>query len=93
MLMPPPEDDVNTMVLPPEVIWLLLTSLAVSVSPTEDPDVKVAGDPVMVTAEFANDIVPGVTVIVGRVVVTGLPPIVALIVVAEPETTPVNIAV
>ena len=42
---------------------------------------------------MAAAIVPGLTVIVGKVVVTAAPPRVALIVVAEPEVVPVKVAV
>ncbi|HET9708688.1 MAG TPA: hypothetical protein VFP39_10345, partial [Gemmatimonadales bacterium] len=45
------------------------------------------------TTEVRGEIAPVVTAIVGSVVVTALPLIVAPIVVAVPETSPVNVAV
>ena len=51
------------------------------------------GAPVMLTKDCARETAPGLTVMVGRVVVTAEPPIVAPIEVAVPESTPVKVAV
>ena len=45
-----------------------------------------------VTREFTVEIAPGVTVIVGSVLLTDEPPIVAPIVVAEPDVVPEKVA-
>lgn len=45
------------------------------------------------TVELESERGPMVTVTVGRVLVTALPPIVALIVVAVPDVVPVKVAV
>jgi hypothetical protein len=58
---------------------------------TPDPEATVAEARVMTA--YAGEIAPGLTVIVGKVVVTAEPAIVAQIVVAVPETTPVKTAV
>lgn len=46
-----------------------------------------------VTRELERDAAPGVTVMVGNVLVIALPPMVALMVVGVPETWPVKVAV
>jgi hypothetical protein len=65
--------------------------LAWRVSVTALPDTTVALE--TVTTDVLVEIAPTVTVTVGSVEVTALPPIVALIVVAEPAVTPVRVAV
>ena len=66
-------------------------SRALTVTVTLPPEVTVGE--ATVTKELAGAIAPGVTVIVGRVVDTAEPPIVAPIVVAVPDSTPVKVAV
>ena len=88
MLVPP--DWVKTIVAPPAVMALPAASLPRKRTNTELPDA---------TEEFATSTVersalmaPGVTVMLGNIVVTGVPLIVAVILVAEPRRTPVNTA-
>jgi hypothetical protein len=57
-----------------------------------DPEITVP-PPDTVTCEWAVVMAPGVTVIVGNVEVTVLPPMVALIVFAVPASTAVKVAV
>ena len=66
-------------------------SLACIVSVVALPDVTVALS--TVTREVLTEIAPGVTVMVGSVVLMGLPPIVAPMLLAVPAVTPVNVAV
>lgn len=58
---------------------------------TVEPEAMVTADNVI--DELAKEIVPGVTVTVGSVLVITLPPIVALIDVAVPAIAPVNVDV
>src|SRR5437016_284052 len=81
----------KTTVDPPVVRLFPAASLACSVSVAAAPETTVALD--TVTTDVAGDTTPGVTAIVGSVEVTGLPPIVAPMVVALPATAPVNVAV
>ena len=68
-----------------------MVSFACKVSVTPLPELTEVADAVM--SDCATEMVPGVTVSVGEVVVTVTPPMVALIEVAVPATTPVNEAV
>src|SRR5438552_10867425 len=86
-----PPDRLNATVSPPVVRLFPAPSLAWSVSVAVAPDTTVPLD--VVTVDVAVEAVPGVTVIVGRVELTALPPMVALIVVAVPAVPPVNVAV
>ena len=87
----PPEWSKST-VSPPVVRLLLLASLACSVTPVVVPDAMV--ELVTVIAEFTSEILPGVTCTVAAPgVVTALPFIWAVIVVAVPAINPVNVAV
>lgn len=86
-----PPDLVNAIVELPVEMLLPFASLAWSVIVTLDPEATVAEE--TDTVDWAAEIAPGVTVTVGIVVVTGVPPMVALTVVAEPAVTPVNEAV
>ena len=81
----------KTTVEPPVVRSFPAASLAWSVNVAVDPETTVASE--VVTTDWAVLIAPGVTVIVGNVDVTGLPPMVALMVLAVPARTPVNVAV
>ena len=81
----------KTTVRPPDVMRLLAASLAVRVTVTDEPEATEAADAVI--REFARDNDPGMTTTVGSVVVKELPLILAVKVVAEPETTPVKVAV
>ena len=86
-----PPDLLNNTVSPPAVRLFPLPSFARRVTVTADPDATLEDE--TVTVEVFTEAVPGVTVTVGRVVVTEVPPMVALRVVAVPETTPVKVAV
>ena len=55
-----------------------------------DPDATVDGK--IVTIDCDSDTAPAVTVVVGKVEVTELPPIVAETVLAVPAIVPVNVA-
>lgn len=69
----------------------MFESLACSVRVTVDPELTVALE--TVTVELAKLMGPEMTVTVGRVLVTATPPMVPVIVVAVPLTTPVKLAV
>jgi hypothetical protein len=86
----PPEREKAT-VAPPVERLFPEASRACNVTTTPDPEETVPEATVM--TEFAGAIVPAVTVTVGEVVVTGVPPIVAPIEVAVPATAPVKLAV
>jgi hypothetical protein len=81
----------NTTVAPPEVRSVPAASLACRVSVTCAPETTVGLD--TLTRDVAVDAAPGVTVMVGRVEVTGAALIVAPMVVAVPANTLVNVAV
>ena len=81
----------KTMVDPPVVKLLPAASRAVRVRVAVEPEVTVPLE--TLTKEVAALITPGLTVTVGIVEVTALPPIVDAIVVADPLTKPVNVAV
>ena len=85
-----PPDWVNTTVDPLVVRLLPAASFACSVSVTTFPDATLPAE--TVTSDCKVEMGPGVTVIVGSVDVTVMPPIVAPIVVALPLTTPLNVA-
>jgi hypothetical protein len=87
-----PPTAVKTTADPPEVRLLPAASFACSVSVTALPPSTVP-PPDTLTTELAVEAGPGVTVTVGSAVVTGVPPIVASIVVAVPAATPVKAAV
>lgn len=80
----------NTTVEPPLVSKLLLASRPVKVIVTFEPEDTVALVKLIVDCE--NEIAPGLTVIVGKILVTAFPPIVAPIVVALPETNALKVA-
>jgi hypothetical protein len=85
----PPERATAT-VSPPAVSWFPAASFAVIVTVTPEPE---ATEPAETpTVDWASETAPGVTVTVGRVEVIAEPPIVAFIVVAVPDTTPVKVA-
>jgi hypothetical protein len=77
-------------VAPPEEILLLFKSFALRVKVTALPEATEAE--LTVTTELAAEMAPAFTVTVGRVVVIKEPPMVARIVVAVPEATPVKVA-
>ena len=79
------------MTAPPVVKLFPAASFACSVTVVDEPVTTEAND--TPTVDVATEIAPGVTVTVGIAVVTATPPIVALIVVAVPDVTPVNVAV
>ena len=89
VLVPPLE--VNTTTSPPVVSLFPAASFATSVRVAEFPDSTLALEVVM--TDVARETGPTVTAMVGCGVVTGLPPIVAPMVVAVPASTPVNAAV
>ena len=89
LLVPPVLE--NKIAEPPVVSVFPLASLAVNVSATVFPEVTVLLDTEI--TDCARDIAPGLTVIVGEILVTALPPIVAVIDVADPEFVAVKIAV
>lgn len=89
VLVPPVREKAT--VDPPALKLFPAASLAVSVRLILDPEATVLLDTEI--TEVTVEIVPGVTVIVGSVVVTGAPLIVAPMVVAVPAKTPVNTAV
>lgn len=80
----------NKTVKPLDVKLLPAASFAVSVIVTLDPEATLF--PETLTRDVATETPPGLTVTVGNVDVTEFPPIVALMVVAVPEVTPVNTA-
>lgn len=86
-----PPERLNTTVDPPAVRLLLLESRAVKVRVILAPELTVAED--TLTKELAKLIAPGVTVTVGKVEVTETPPMVPVMVVADPAVTPVKLAV
>lgn len=86
-----PPDPAKTTVSPPAVNGLLFASLVKRVRVTLDPEATDERE--AVSTDWETDAAPGLTVTVGRVLVTALPPIVELIVVAVPATTPVKVAV
>jgi hypothetical protein len=82
---------VKTTVSPPAVNWFPYASLAVNVRVINEPE---ATEPLeTLTTDCDSEYAPGVTVTVGSVELTGVPFIVEVIVVAVPETVPVNVAV
>lgn len=81
----------NTTASPPVVRVLPAPSLAVKVSVTLLPEATELDERVIV--DWATEIVPGVTLAVGFVVVIGAPPMVAPMLVAVPARTPVSVAV
>lgn len=89
VLVPPVRE--NTTVDPPVVRLFPAASLACKVRVTLDPEATVALETEI--KEVAVAMVPGVTVTVGKVVVTAVPPTVAVIVVPVPTRTPVKTAV
>ena len=86
-----PAPIVKTTESPPVVNTFPDPSRAVSVKVTVPPDWALAVD--TDTSDWASDTGPGVTVTVGKVDVTELPPIVAPIVRTEPNTVARNVAV
>jgi hypothetical protein len=78
----------KTTVDPPVVIKFPAASRAVKVRVISEPEITVGLE--TATVEVAIEIAPGLTVIVGRAVVIVEPLMVAFIVVADPESTPVN---
>jgi hypothetical protein len=81
----------NTTVAPPVEIKLLLVSRAVNVTVTAEPEATLAEETVI--KELTAEIVPGFTVTVGKLEVSGDEFRVARRVVAVPETIPVKVAV
>src|SRR5262245_55540883 len=86
-----PAPGPNTTLAPPVVSRLPLASLAVSVTVVELLDCKLERP--TETADCVTLAAPGVTVMVGSAEVTGLPPMVAVMLRAVPAKTPVNVAV
>lgn len=86
----PPEKP-NKMLEPPEVTLFPAASFPCKVTVRVFPEETVGAE--TATVEVETEIFPGTTVTVGKVVVTLTPLTVALIVVAEPATIPVNEAV
>ena len=86
-----PPAAVKTTVAPPVVRLFPAASFAWSVSVTAPPDWTVPAE--TLTTDWLVEIPPGITVTVGSVLVTAVPPIVAPMVVAVPAVTPVNVAV
>jgi len=78
-------------VKPPVVRLLPAASLAVRVTVAVVPEAMLAG--ATETSDCERLAAPGVTVMVGNVEVTALPPIVAVMVVALPAVVPVKVAV
>ena len=89
VLVPPAR--VNPTVSPPVGRLFPAASFACSVSVTAVPEATVPLE--TVTSDVATEAGPAITMIVGSVEVTGLPLIVAPMVVAPPATTPVKVAV
>lgn len=81
----------NAIVDPPLVNKLAFESFAVRVTVIALPEAIVEFE--TDTMDCEREIAPGLTVTVGRAEVILDPPIVAVIVVAVPEATPVNVAV
>ena len=86
-----PPVAVKTTVDPPEVSEFPAASLAVSVRVTALLEATLAAE--TEASDCATEADPGVTVNVGRVLVTAAPPIVAPMVVGLPATPPVKVAV
>ena len=86
-----PPDLENATASPPEVSELPLASFADRVTVTLLPDTTLAEE--TLTRDWASDAPPGMTITVGKELVTAAPPTVAPIVVGEPETKPLKVAV
>lgn len=86
-----PPERVKATVSPPDVSWFPFASFAVKVRVTAELEATVPEE--TETTDWDKETGPGVTVTVGAVLVTVLPPMVAWIVVAVPERTPVKVAV
>ena len=81
----------NIMLAPPVVIGLLCASRADSVKVTVLPDETVMD--ATLTIDLVAEIIPGLTRMVGKLVATVTPVIVAEMVVGDPDITPVKLAV
>ena len=81
----------KTTVRPPALCGLPTASRTVKVKVTGEPAAADVDETPIV--EFATETEPGVTVSVGKVVVTAEPLIAEVILVAEPEMLPVKLAV
>ena len=81
----------NTTASPPDERSFPAASRAWRVTVEVEPDATLAAD--TVTVEVDSETPPVVTAIVGRVVATATPPIVAPMVWAVPAPTPVKVAV
>jgi hypothetical protein len=79
-----------TIVDPPAVRSFPFTSLAWRVIVLVVPEGTVAGETAKV--DWLAEMLPGITVIVGRVEVMEEPPIVAVMLVAVPAVRPLNVA-
>lgn len=85
-----PPERLKTTVRPPEVSGLPMASRAIIVSVIAAPEATVLDDTLMV--DWASELAPGTTVMLGSVLVTGTVLIVAPIFVAVPAVVPVNVA-
>ena len=81
----------KVIVAPPVSKLLPDASLAWNVNVVDEPDATLPA--ATETVEVVGEMVPGVTVIVGNVLDIVEPPIVAPIVVADPDVVPVKVAV
>jgi hypothetical protein len=86
-----PPERVKRTVESPVVFRFPFASFAVSVRVTIDPDATVPEE--IEIRDWDAEIGPAVTVTVGNVLVTALPPMLALMLVAVPEVVPVKVAV
>ena len=86
----PPLPRPKPTVKPPLVCWFPAASLAVNVTVAVVPDTMLVEE--TDTMDWDRLTTPGVTVIVGKVEVTALPPMVAVMVRALPAVVPVNVA-
>ena len=87
----PPLPRPKAIVKPPLLSWLPAASLAVNVTVAVVPDTMLVEE--TDTMDWDRLTTPGVTVIVGKVEVTALPPMVAVMVRALPAVVPVKVAV
>ena len=86
-----PPELLKTTVDPPLVKLFPAASFACKVNVTALPEATVLED--TDASEVFVEITPGLTVTVGKVVETKVPPMVARMVVAVPDTKPVKVAV
>ncbi len=86
-----PPERVKATTAPPTIMEFPAASFADKVATIDDPEVTVFEDTLTKEVNPLGD--PGLTVMVGKLEVTAVPPMVAEIFVGVPDTTPVKVAV